>query len=318
MDRSAFDKPPLTLDEQLTQLERRGMTVRDRDHALQALKHLNYYRLCAYWLPFEADHDTHTFAAAADFDRVLELYDFDRQLRLLIMDAIERVEISMRSQLAYHLSHAAGAHAHEDAACFRRHNLFQQYLDAIQREVNRSDERFIAHYRTQYGEPATPPIWSCVEVISLGLLSRIIGNLKQRYMTPLTHAYGLPEGPLRSLMHHVSYVRNVAAHHARLWNREFTLTPEQPHRRPAELRDSLLPEAGGGRPGYDPARRLYNTLTYLCYLLSIVAPDDPWPRRIDALIDQYRIERQEMGFPADYADRPLWARVLAARSGSGG
>lgn len=315
--RAPFAKPPLTLEQQLAQLQERGMSVPDRDRARHALAHLNYYRLCAYWLPLEAEHESHTFVDGASFDRVLELYDFDRQLRLLVMDAIERVEVSVRSRVAYHLSHAAGSHAHEDPGCFSRRPWFEANVESLHRELERSDERFIMHYRQQYNDPQTPPIWACCEVMSFGLLSRMVRNLKPRLMTPIARAYGLPEGPLRSLMQHLSYVRNVCAHHSRLWNREFTLTPEQPHHRPAELRDSLVAEKGGGLPGYDPARRLYNTLSYLCYLLSIVAPGDPWPCRLEQLIQAYGIERLDMGYPDDYADRPVWARALAQNDDAG-
>ncbi|MEC9486356.1 MAG: Abi family protein [Prosthecochloris sp.] len=73
------------------------MVIEDRKQAEFYLQHLNYYRLCAYWLPFEANHSTHTFRPGTTFDAVLNLYIFDRQLRLHVLDAIERVEVSVRS-----------------------------------------------------------------------------------------------------------------------------------------------------------------------------------------------------------------------------
>ena len=100
-----FNKPPKTFEEQVDLLIQRGMTIPDRAEALHYLKHLNYYRLRAYWLPFEKNHANHAFKPGTSFSEVLNLYVFDRELRLLVMDAIERIEVSIRTGWAYYLSH---------------------------------------------------------------------------------------------------------------------------------------------------------------------------------------------------------------------
>jgi len=307
-DREIFAKPALTFDEQLDRLAERGMHIPNRERAHHALTHLNYYRLCAYWLPFEADHATHVFRAEADFQRVLQLYEFDRALRLLLMDAIERIEISVRTRLAYHLGHAAGSHAHENPACFGNATWHARNLEKLREERDRSDEEFVTHYRVTYHTPDTPPIWASCEIMSFGLLSRFLKSLHVRHRQAIANAYGIPGTILPGLTHHLCYVRNLCAHHARVWNREFTITPAQPRHRPRALRDSLLPEAGGGRAGRDPARRVYNTLTFLGYLMHNVAPGDDWIARTDRLIERHAIDRTAMGFPEDYQDRPIWVR----------
>ena len=103
-----YNKPPTSFEQQLSILESRGMSVPDKQRALHYLAHINYYRLGAYWLPFESDHNGHTFHDGTNFEQVLELYVFDRELRLLVMDAIERIEVSIRTQWAYHFSHKYG------------------------------------------------------------------------------------------------------------------------------------------------------------------------------------------------------------------
>lgn len=112
--KSAFTKPATTYAEQVARLQQRGMLIADPAKAAFYLQHLNYYRLAAYWLPFEADHGSHTFLPGSHFDDVLNLYIFDRELRLLVLDAIERIEVSVRSQWAYQMAHIHGAHAHLD------------------------------------------------------------------------------------------------------------------------------------------------------------------------------------------------------------
>ena len=99
-----FAKPPLSHERMLEQLESRGLVVPDRDRALRYLRHLGYYRLSPYTIPFQAERSTHTFAPGAEFDDVLDLYVFDRKLRLHCLDALERVEVAVRAALTDHMS----------------------------------------------------------------------------------------------------------------------------------------------------------------------------------------------------------------------
>lgn len=109
-------------------------------------------------MPFEKNHDTHEFKAGTHFDTVLALYNFDRELRLLILDAIERIENSMRTQWTYHIGHNHGSHAHLDEKLAINQYRYEQNLEIMKREVERSDEIFIRHAKEKYVEPM-PAIW---------------------------------------------------------------------------------------------------------------------------------------------------------------
>jgi len=102
MSKKPYTKKALPFADQVALLRERGMEIRDEAEAAFYLSHINYYRLTAYWLPFEEDHATHQFRAGTTFDEVLKLYIFDRELRLLVMDALERIEVSVRTQWAFH------------------------------------------------------------------------------------------------------------------------------------------------------------------------------------------------------------------------
>lgn len=73
-----FAKPATTYAQQVAKLQQRGMVVGDHQSAEFYLQHLNYYRLGAYWLPFEADHATHALKPGTRFEDVLNLYVFDQ------------------------------------------------------------------------------------------------------------------------------------------------------------------------------------------------------------------------------------------------
>ena len=290
MSKRPFSKPATTFAEQVALLQSRGMTVDDLAEAERHLSHINYYRLGAYWLPFEADHASHRFKPGTCFEDVIDLYRFDRQLRLLVLDAIERVEVSVRTQWAYHLAYRHGTHAHLDPSLASRRDWWQRHLDKLTAEVERADETFIAHLRNTYSE-VLPPVWACCEVMSLGLLSNWYRNLKPMPTRRAIAAhFGLDDGVLASWLHHLTVVRNTCAHHARLWNREIAVSPAAPRSKPAAL-------AGQFRP----AKRIYNTLILLAYLLDEISPRSQWRAHLLALLDQHpKVDLAAMGFPEDW------------------
>lgn len=292
-----FDKPPLSYDDQLDRLIGRGLVIADRDSARHYLQHLNYYRLGAYWLPFEVDHATHLLHPGTTFEQVLDLYRFDRELRLLIMDALERIEVSVRTGWAYHMAHRHGPHFHLDSTLFKPRWHHARYRDKLQEEVRRSQETFIRHLRRQYDEPL-PPAWALVEIMTFGQLSQWYGNTRRGSdRNAVAGIYGIDEVILCSLMHHLTTVRNTCAHHGRLWNREFTVLPVVPNLGPEALTLSLR---------NDKDRHIYNTLTLMLHLMNVVNPGHHWRTRLVDLTEEYGADTGAMGFPVDWRELPLW------------
>ena len=205
----SFTKPATTYAEQVALLQKRGMDIEDPVQVAFYLQHLNYYRLGAYWLPFEADHGSHRFQPGTRFADVLDLYIFDRELRLLVLDAIERIEVSVRSQWAYQMSHQHGPHSHLNSALAHKPWHWQSNLEKLTKEVERSDETFIQHLTQTYSE-ALPPVWAVCEVMSLGVLSRWYGNLKPMpTRREIANVYGIDQRVMESWMHHLTFIRNT-------------------------------------------------------------------------------------------------------------
>lgn len=296
MSKRAFGKPALTHSEQIGLLVSRGLIVEDQLAAEFYLRHLNYYRLAGYWFPLERDHKTHEFKSGASFSKVLSLYVFDRELRLLILDAIERVEVSVRSVWAYEVAHKHGPHAHLDGQLAKDQRRWRKNLGVLSEEVKRSDELFIKHYRSAYSE-SLPPVWAVCEVMSLGMLSRWFSNLgPSATRTAIAATFGVDATILQSWLRHLSYVRNLCAHHARLWNRELTITPGAPRTKPVGLGGQFVVKS----------RRIYNTLVILLYLMDVIAPAHTWRTRIRDLIENGDSKPPAMGFPDAWEQRSIW------------
>ena len=297
-----YAKPPLTITRQIELLRRRGMSIADTSKAARYLTHINYYRLSAYWLPFEATHgsDEHNFNPGASFDSALSLYVFDRKFRLLVLEAIERVEVSFRTCVAYQLSLKYGSHAYLKPEIFYRPGLHERYLESLIGEIDRSHETFIEHYREKYDEPSHPPIWAACEVMSFGLLSKWFKNLKHRPdRQAIAKAYNIDERVLASFMHHLTHVRNLGAHHCRMWNRRLVFTMTIPKR----------PDRVAAFFNHNADRKIYNTLAMLAWLLQRISPGTSWPLRMRRLIeDCSAVNPADMGFPEGWKRFDIWRK----------
>lgn len=295
-----YTKPPFSIDEQIDLLISRGMIVSDRSRVARYLSHISYYRLRGYWIPLEqpgAGPD-HAFRQGTTFDQILDLYIFDRKFRLLILEAIERVEVSIRAQYANQLGLRYGSHFYQEPRFFQDAATHQRLLSNLREEIERSKEPFIEHYRTTYDHPPLPPIWATSEVMSFGQLSQWFKKIKTRSNRQLiAKSYNLDEKFLRSFLHHLTHVRNITAHHGRLWNRRFTITMALPQD-PAELASMLNTEAD---------RYVGNTVIVLGYLLKVISPGTTWPQRMRQLIaGASGVNPAAMGFREHWQALPLW------------
>lgn len=292
------NKPPKTFAEQLDILKSRGLIVTDEPRALHYLEHHNYYRLSAYRFPLTVMGNPDQFLPNTTFDDLWNLYHFDRALRRLVAEAVKRVEISVRARWAYVLAHAHGAQAYEHPQIFREWQRHTETLYKLDGELKRSHEDFVPHYKKKYQMPR-PPIWAVCEVMSFGLLSRFYENIRHhRDKKQIANTYGLSIDNLKSLLEHCAYIRNLCAHHSRLWNRRFTITVQLPQSSPTNVVPNLNPAED---------RKIYNTLVLLIHMVGIIEPKATWPRRLrDHLLTLNPAFHVLMGFPPDWQNRPIW------------
>jgi abortive infection bacteriophage resistance protein len=277
-------------------LKQRGMILDDAGLAEFHLKHLSYYRLSNYWIPFEADRKTRQFKPGTRFEEVIRLYMFDRQLRLLILEAVERIEVSVRSQWAYHLGHKHGPHAHLEKSLFDG-KYWERNKRNLAEEVERSDERFIEEHRNLY-EEELPPVWVVSEVMSLGLLSKWCTSLKPKATRrAIARVYGLDDDVLISWLRRLCLARNLCAHHSRFWNRDFTVTPKIPK---SKQHSAFAGEFVGN------SRKPYNTLLILLYWLDVISPGHSWRSRLKKLIQEHHSLSPAMDCPQDWLQSAIW------------
>jgi abortive infection bacteriophage resistance protein len=298
-----YTKLPLSYRQQIAHLRSHGMEICDDAQAEYWLRHVSYYRLSAYWLYFEHPKGTSgpRFRTGTTFEAVTALYDFDRMLRRLTMRGTEHVEVALRGSWAYQMGHLGHGHSYSDASLYSKRSEFHDNLAKLTAETGRSRETYIKHYRDVYDSPPLPPVWMIAEMMSFGQLSRWYSNLADRALrNRIAEPLGLPETVLVPLVSHVTDLRNICAHHGRLWNRGF-LRPPKLAMKPEDLALSLDQKANQA-----PAK-LYNGLTMVGHVVKTVCPDSSWTSDIRKHIATHpNGDLASMGFPPDWMSRPLW------------
>ena len=297
----AYTKSPLTFEQQLQQLKDRGLIIENDGFALSQLRTISYYRLSAYWHPFRKIERGGTladdFEEGTHFDEVMTLYEFDRRLRLLVMDAIERIEVYARTLFAYQMGHKYGTFGHTEAANFHPGFNHAPWLEKLEEETSRSRDVFIVHYKNKYTGFPTLPIWMLTEIMSLGSLSKGYWGLKHGDKKIISNDFALPHKCLADWLHTLTYIRNLCSHHGRLWNRELSI-------RPGTMRNR------NWNPPVTPRNdRLFYVLLMLRYLLSRTDTGNDWKKQCARLlkpIAQDRRWRAAMGLPEDWTVHPVW------------
>jgi len=253
---------------------------------------------------------TGDFVPSSRFEDIVRLYVFDKKLRLLALDALERIELAVRVDVA-HLLGRRDPMAHENPACL--HGGFAKrainrgadkgktahavWLERYRKLVHRArHEPFLEHHQQKYAGKL--PIWVAIEVWDFGLLSKLFSGMHVTDKNTIAEKYGATDGEafsqwLRSL----NFIRNVCAHHSRLWNISV-------------LEQSPVPD--GWSAGINNKRPFF----YFCLMqrmLQTISPNSCWHRRFKALLAQdfpqtapKQLSLYEFGLVSGWENWGLW------------
>ena len=294
-----YTKQPLDYPQILQMLKGRGLIVRDEIEALRQLKIISYFRLANYMRPMEADKVTHIFKPGRLFENAVDLYYFDKQLRVLLFTAVQSVEIALRSKVIHHLSMKYGAFWFMDENLSDNQTLFNENLSHIGKELNRSREDFISEHFAKYTSPQFPPVWKTLEVVSFGTLSKLFENFGDKHVKKIiAREFHLPQHLyLESWIKSIAVLRNCIAHHSRIWNRKFPLKPLLP----LKLNGMWIDCSGIERA------KLYAQLCFLVCLQNQIHPDNDFKQQLKSLLKAHpNVDIAAIGFPVGWENEPLW------------
>ena len=328
-----YNKPHLSLADQLALLKSRGLTVADDKAAQECLHRNGYYRLSAYWYPFRVlvpmtdangnpllnaqGNPRYTrsdqFLPDSTFEAAVELYRFDKKLKLLLLDALETVEIAVRADIALKLG-ATNAFAHLDPTYFRPSftsvtnarglTRYDEWLDKFNGAVRRSKDEFVRHHHNKYGPQAPLPIWIAVELWDFGQLSYFYSGLNTAHCIATATRFGIPNWRLlESWLKSLNYVRNTIAHHGRLWNSALVIQPRFLARGAIPAFDALL-----SNPTLNT--RIYFVCCILAHGCRAVNAQTKWPQQLKSLAESFPVMPHacvgDMGFPVGWESHDFW------------
>ena len=294
-----YNKLPIDYPQQIAILKQRGLVINDETYALRQLGIISYFRLASYWRPMEADKVNHIFKPNSTFENAVSLYYFDKQLRAMLFTLIQSLEIALRTKVIHHVSMKYGAFWFTDESLCRNAQLFATNLSHIQTELNRSKEDFLQEHYTKYSNPKFPPVWKTLEVVSFGTLSKLFDNLSDNFLKKvIATEFNLPHRKfLDSWVKCASVLRNIIAHHARIWNRKFPYKPLLPQHLPDKWIDTTNTRE----------EKIYAQLCVLKYLENAIHPHNRFSENLKKLIASYpNIDIKAMGFPTNWENQPLW------------
>ena len=294
-----YEKTAISIPQQIERLKSRGLRI-DDEKASHYLGNISYYRLRAYTYPFQDNEKPdHPFTKEVSFENIISLYVFDRQLRLLLFNAIEKLEIALRTQIIYRYSLEYGPFWHENPELYTDSIAFADHIASLKKEINRSKETFIKHYKERYTDPSEPPAWMSLEISSFGLLSKLFTNLKNDdCKTDITKYFGLKSAKLlQNWLRCFSLIRNICAHHGRVWNRRMTTIrfPRKPLYNfiPSH---SVLPY------------KIYAYASATQYILNIISPCHSFKNDLSKLMEDCPLaQEKEMGFPEGWKETTFWS-----------
>lgn len=305
-----YTKPWLSYEDQANLLEERGL-VFDRADLIMRLSEVGYYRLSGYWYIFKRNQNSsdESFIEGTDFSDIWNLYTFDRQLRLAVLNAIERVEIYMRSQLAYRLAEVSGPFGFLERSSLPNIDLgkYGHFLSRCFTAYDRSKTMFVEHFKREYGDRhGLPPYWILVNIMDFGMMLTLFRAAPEEVKKGIAKDLRIPVEVLDSWLLTLNTSRNICAHHDRLWNRRLgnrVKIPREPRypewHAPYEINNSTT----------------FTLLTILSFLLESIAPSTSWHKCIiDLLSTRNEDDLKRMGFSEGWQLCPIWEKWLIISS----
>lgn len=273
-------------------LKKRGLIVEDDHRAASYAHNIGYFRLTVYMFPFlEEPKKDFRFKPGTTFRQILRVYDFDKKLRLLLFNEIEKIEIAFRNSMLYTMQQMT----HDPYWIMKREYVGDETIDYIKKEYNRSSEDFIVHFRKELKQPVAPA-FTIAEILSFGTMTWIYKNMPFKFKKDIARKFDLNAPVLESWINIVVLTRNACCHHSRLWNKINNIV--------------TLDMENMWRPWIDPAtdkRRIYYNICVIKYLLDCISPFNDFKEKLLRLLDMFpEIDLRVMGFNCDWEEEPLW------------
>lgn len=311
---NSYQKTFKTFDEQIEILKQRKLNISNDSYALSKLHRINYYRLSAYFLPFQhskGGDKKDDFLNDSSFEDIMQLYYFDGELRKIIFEAIESIEIYFRTQITYNHAFKYEPFGYLEKENFETsQDFFDRVITNLKDETKRSEEIFIKHFKDEYNT-SDLPLWAVVEVVSFGTISKLYSILKtQEQKEVIAKLKGINNNVFKNWLHGLSVIRNICAHHSRLWNKTLGVKFEIPRKLDSftSIKKTVSIDENEDKE-IKLNDKLFFVLSVIEYILTSIGEDEiEFKMKIKSLIDKYpNVKLESMGFIENWEENSIWS-----------
>lgn len=277
----------MTIEEQIENLRKIGLVIKNEEYAKQILNDISYFRLVkAYSLNLKVKNEKYN--ENITFEHIVQLYLFNANFRQLLFPQIEKIEVNARCRIANYFADQYGVLGYENSKNFVSEEYHDQFLEDISAELDRNSKApFVKNFRENYKDGKLP-IYALVEVFSFGTLSKFFKNMKNVDKKAVAKSFGVGYTYLESWLESISYVRNICAHYGRLYNAKLSKTP---------ILYKEYNEQGIKN------NRIFGVLLCIKHLLKNDVHWILFVQDIETLIEKYEgIDIKTMGFPENWKE----------------
>ncbi|MFI3257992.1 MAG: Abi family protein [Spirochaetales bacterium] len=297
-----YAKPALSIKEQVQKLFSQGLKGVTEDELGTFLSRISNYRLRGYMYPYQDNSKKESpFLSDVTWNMIVDDYNLDTSLRALLFEAISYIEITLRTQIILNMSLAHNPRWYENDNLFYKKEQHKHDVEKLLKSWRGSKEIFVKHYHGNYDSSLVPPAWMIFETATIGTLSKFFENIETTLQAKHSVAqfFGFTKNTLKILVSwikHITHIRNICAHHGRLFSCNFTVTAQFP-KKVLKPWISILPRHN----------KIYGSICIITYLMNYCNPTFDFSRRIKTLMHHAPERRlHAMGFPLNWQDEDLF------------
>lgn len=268
----------------MAHLRSKGLLVPRPSVAARKIELIGYERLRIYFLSRrQLNVPGRPFIPGTTYHDIIRLYECDVRLRDACFSAVGQFELLLRNAMSEALSHAYGSHPYLHPAAFQSPAANLTAFQSFARIYEQSKDQRARHYRQTYCPPLLPPIWTIKEFLTFGTASRLYQELNGTIKKAIASQFGVPSDQIfANWLECLVDLRNICAHHDRLFNRSF-------QKQPGTLRRANVPMA--------PCNKLKAVLECLDYLLDQRGMPADITAKVGRIITRYpEIRPAEAGY----------------------
>ncbi len=152
-----YKKTPFTVNQHIELLKQRGLIIEDENRARKYLKNVGYFRLSGYMYHLQLANSEHTFKNNIKFADVISHYQFDKKLKAIMLEYLERIEIALRARLTDKYSNSFGFYWYTDKFLFEDIGNYNSINNDILAHFANPQERFLRAFKNKiYRRIITP------------------------------------------------------------------------------------------------------------------------------------------------------------------